>query len=253
MKTNILLFIACFSIICLEGLAQNNTSPSQTQAVGLENDLKKLLPEGGFRTGATNILRTFGNGSKGFEGTPYVFDEWYPTDIILSDGYKFERIFTKLDIYQEQDVLVLDKSKGDSIAVEDKQIISLVIDNNQTGKKHIFKKFQVGSGKSPRFCEVIYEGKYTLIVYQMKSILKADIGNSQSSGRYYDKFVSNIEFYIVTPDNQILKIKKSKKGLLNILNQYEKEFEEYLDKNKVDFDDRKTLESALAFYNSLLK
>jgi hypothetical protein len=252
MKINYLIFIYFLLLSSMPVFAQNQPA-NPNQAVSLENDFRKLLVDGNLNRASTMMMRGFDNRTKNYRGTPYFFDEWYVTDIHLKDGYKFGGIFAKLDIFKEQELMVLRKDKGDSILVDDATVAYFIMQHPETGTKHIFKRYEVGSSKGERFCEVLQEGKYTAIVFQTKSIIPADVGNSQSSGRDYDKFVSNTEFFIITPENEVVKLKKSKKGLLQILNQYEKEFEAYLAKNKLDFDKKETLAAAVAFYNSLLE
>ncbi len=253
MKINYLFFIYFSLWSSMTPLFAQNQPSNATQAVSLENDFRKLLVDGNLNRASTMMMRGFDNRAKNFRGTPYFFDEWYLTEIHLKDGYKFEHIFAKLDIFKEQELMVLRKEKGDSILVDDATIAYFIMQNPDTGTKHAFKRYTVGSSKGERFCEVLHEGKYTAIAFQTKSIIPADVGNSQSSGRDYDKFVSNTEFFIVTPENKVVRIKKSKKGLLQILNQHEKEFEAYLAKNKLDFDKKEALAEAVAFYNSLLE
>ncbi len=249
MKTILLNLTMLFLLLSTLSLAQ---TPTQTQAISIENDLKKILPGGSYNLAGNNMIRAVGNKSYGFEGTPCVFDEWYPTDIYLKDGFKHEKVPTKLDIFKEQELVALRKESGDSIVVDDRVVSYFEMTNTSSGQKYVFKRYTVNNSKTDKFCEVLHEGKYSIIVHHMKTLLAADFQGAQSAGRYYDKFLSAVEFYIVTPDKEVVKVKKSKKGLLQALKHNKEAFEDYLDKNKVDFDKKETLAGALAFYNGLL-
>jgi hypothetical protein len=248
-----IIFLTLILLLCFLTTVLFAQTPTQTQAISIENDLKKVLAGGAYNMAGNNMIRSFGTQSRGFEGTPCVFGEWYATDIYLKDGFKYEKVPAKLDVYKEQELVVLRKKEGDSILVNDALVAHFEINNTTTGRIHIFKRYQVGINSADKFCEVVHEGKYSIVAYHMKTLLASDFQGAQSTGRYYDKFLSAIEFYIITPDKDVIKIKKSKKSLLQALKHNKIEFEAYLDKNKIDFDKKETLASALAFYNSLLK
>ncbi len=208
---------------------------------------------GSYNPTSNNTVRVFDGRYKGFKGTACFFDQWYPADIVFQNGIKYEKIMTKLDIYKQQEIVIIRKEKGDSITLKDEAIKIFVIDNTETGRKHTFKRFQVGENRLGDFCDVLCEGKYALIAHRNKTLIPADFKGGYSTERFYDEFILTVEFYIVTPDNQIIKLKKSKKALSKILNQNEKEFADFLDKNDIDFKKEETLIGAVAFYNGLLK
>jgi hypothetical protein len=244
MKTRHLIFLTLF-LVPTSLLAQK-----PLEGVDAQNNVNAL---GGNYNPTNNTVRVFDERYKGFKGTACFFDHWYPTDILFQNGMKYEKMMTKLDIYKQQELVVFRKEKKDSITLKDESIKAFVIENTDKGKKHTFKRFQVGENKLGDFCEVLHEGKYSLIAHHTKTILAADFKGGYSVQRFYDEFILSVEFYIVSPDNQVIKLKKSKKALSKILNQYPKEFGDYLDKNDIDFKKEETIASAVAFYNGLLK
>ncbi|MCU0392265.1 MAG: hypothetical protein MUE81_14205 [Thermoflexibacter sp.] len=236
-----------FTFLLLLWVRGSILAQAPIQGVDAQNNINTL---GGNYAGV-NTVRVFDERYKGVKGTACVFDKWYPTDIYLTNGAIHQKILAKLDVYKGQDLVVLRKDKGDSMIVKYESIKSFVIENTDANKQHVFAKFQVGENKTSEFCEVLHQGKFSLIAYRTKTLLPADYQGAYNAGRYYDEFLPNTELFIVTPDNQIIKLKKSKKALLKILNQSEKEFVEYIEKNKIDFEKEGDIANAVAFYNNL--
>lgn len=255
MKGYFLMAIATLGILSASsGYAQNqpNQAKQAVQAISLDNDLRKLFSNDGTLNRGTNMMmRTFDNRAKGYEGSPYVFAQWMPTNLHMKDGYVVKNIPAKLDVYQAQELMIWRKDTGDSLIVDATAVEYFVMEDTLQKNKHIFKRFPVGDKNVPRFCEVLHEGAYTILAYHTRSFLASDIGKAQSTGRYYDKFISHIEYYLLNPDKTLTKLRKNRKSLLKALPP-SKDFEAYLDTNKPDFDSPQQLAAAIAFYNSLL-
>lgn len=233
--------------------AQTAPTPDKqaVQAVSFENDLRKLFANDGTLNRGTNMMmRTFDNRGKMYEGSPSVFPQWLPADIHLKDGGVLKQIPAKLDVYQAQELMVLRRETGDSLIVDSSVVNFFVLTDSVQKTKHLFRRFPVGDKNAQKFCEVLHEGTYSLIVYHYRTFLPSDIGKAQTTGRYYDKFISHADFFIVGPDKKLIKIRKSRKGLLKAL-PAQKDFTAYLQANKPDFGNLQSLAAAVAFYNAL--
>lgn len=254
MKTRFSLWAVIAVTACITRIqAQNPPSQAQqaTQAVSLENDLRKLFANDGTLNRGTNMMmRTFDHRTKGYEGSPYVFAEWLPADIYLKDGYVLKNIPTKLNVYRKQELMIWRKDTGDSLIADIAAINYLVLEDSLRKTRHVFKRFPVTDKDEPKFCEVLHEGTYSLLAYHTRTFLASDIGKAQSTGRYYDKYISHVDYFIVGPDKISIKIRKNRKSLLKYLPPH-KEFENYLETHKPDFDRPQELAAAMAFYNSL--
>jgi hypothetical protein len=236
------------------GYAQTNPEQGKqaVQAVSLDNDLRKLFSNDGTLNRGTNMMmRTFDNRAKGYEGSPNVFPQWLPTDIYMKDGYVVKNIPAKLDVYQAQELMIWRKETGDSLLVDATAVEYFVMADSLKQSRHVFKRYPVGDKKAPKFCEVLHEGAYSILAYHTRSFLASDIDKAQSTGRYYDKFISHVAYYILNPDKTLTKLRKNRKSLLKALPP-NKDFEAYLDTNNLDFDNPQQLATAIAFYNSLL-
>jgi hypothetical protein len=255
MKGYFLMAIAALGIFSASsGYAQNKPEQSKqaVQAISLENDLRKLFSNDGTLNRGTNMMmRTFDNRAKGYEGSPYVFPQWMPTNIHMKDGYVVKNIPAKLDVYQAQELMIWRKDTGDSLIVDATAVEYFVMEDSLKQSKHIFKRFPVGDKNAPRFCEVLHEGAYGLLAYHTRGFLASDIGKAQSTGRYYDKFTSHVEYYLIAPNKSLIKLKKNRKSLLKALPP-QQGFEAYLEEHKPDFDNPQQLAATIAFYNSLL-
>ncbi|MCS7017669.1 MAG: hypothetical protein RMJ87_07225 [Cytophagales bacterium] len=246
---------ASIVVMAMAARLQAQTAPPQskqaTQAVSFENDLRKLFANDGTLNRGTNMMmRTFDNRAKTYEGSPYVFPQWLPAAIHLKDGYVLKNIPTKIDVYQSQELMIWRQDTGDSLIVDATAIDYLVLEDTAKKTKHVFKRFPVGDKLTPKFCEVLQEGPYSVLAYHTRTFLPSDIGKAQSTGRYYDKYVAHVEYYIVGPDKTPMKIKKNRKSLLKALPPHQG-FEAYLANHPIDFDNREQIAAAIAFYNSL--
>lgn len=235
-------------------LSQAQEEPSQArqavQAVSFDNDLRKLFANDGTLNRGTNMMmRTFDNRRKIYQGSPYVFPYWLPADIYLKDGTVLKHVPTKFNVYQKQALFILHNQVGDSL-MADLSAISQFVLQDSSGNRHVFRRFAIGEKNSDKFCQVLHEGTYSLIAHHTRLFLPSDINKAQSTGRYYDKFISRVDFYIVNPERKLAKIKKSYKSLLKALPP-NKEFEAYLKRDKPDFAKPTDLIAAIEFYNKL--
>jgi hypothetical protein len=243
MKTLIFIFLF-FCISILETIAQRALEGADAQ-----NNLNAL---GTAYSPANNTVRTFDDRYKGFKGTACVFDKWYPTDIYFTNGTKFENQPCKFDIYKQQDLVVLRKAKKDSIVLQNQTVSAFAIYNEDTEKKHTFKKYFLEKGdKEGFFCEVLAEGKNTVLYYREKTLLLADFKGAYSAARFYDEFLLNAEYYMLIADNQIIKLKKNEKSLLKILPEHQEKMKVFLKENPLDFKNEETIAKAVSYYNSL--
>lgn len=244
MKTFILIILVC-TISFNKSFAQK-----QLEGIDAQNNLNAL--GAAYSPTSNNTVRTFDGRYKGFKGTACVFDKWYPTDIYFMNGTKFEHQPCKFDIYKQQDLVVLRKAKRDSIILQNESIKAFEIYNEDTEKKHLFKKFMLDKNNHVAlFCEVLHEGKYSLILYKEKTLLAADFKGAYSVERFYDEFLIDSEYYMVDSDNQVIKIKKSEKALLKVLTNHPELMKKYLKENPLDFKNEVTIAKAVAYYNSL--
>ena len=245
MKTFCLL-VSIFVSSSLYAIAQK-----QLEGIDAQNNLNALGAD--YSPTANNMVRTFDGRYRGFKGTACVFDKWYSTEIFFTNGTKYENQPCKFDIYKQQDLVVFRKVKRDSIILQPESIKAFVILNEDTGKKHLFKKYFLEKGSNMVvFCEVLSEGKHTLLLYREKTLLAADYKGGYSAERFYDEFLMATDYYIVNPDKQVLKLKKSEKAFLKLCTENQSKMKDFLKENPLDFKKEETIAKAIAYYNSLL-
>lgn len=241
-------FIFIIIFICV--IFSNHIFAQQAlEGIDAQNNLNALGAN--YNPTANNTVRVFDGRYKGFKGTACVFGKWYPTDIYFKNGSKYENQPCKFDIYKEQDLVVLRKAKRDSIILQNESISRFDIYDEDAEKKHIFKKFTLENNGSNVFCEVLHEGKYALILYREKTLLAAEFKGGYSVERFYDEFLMSSDYYLITPEKQIVKLKKSEKALLKILSNHPEKMKNYLKEHELDFKNEETIGKAVAYYEGL--
>lgn len=191
----------------------NNTAPPN--GVNAQQNLDAL---GSPNTGGGNVILSFDTRYKGFLNSPYLLESWAKGDLFFRNGTKYSDVDLKLNTYSDE-VIVRKRDTGDSIIV-DKIAIQQFTLVNARGQQMFFRKLTDAESKQVGFYQVLHEGnKYTLLAHYKKTILKADYKGAYSAGRYYDEFLTTVNYHLISKNSsEWAKLKTNEKALLKTLN-----------------------------------
>jgi hypothetical protein len=200
------------------------------------------------------MVRSFDNRYEGLQGTPYFSPIWANGRIELANGKVYVDVPLKFDANRQNLILRRPERGNDSIIIERPMVRQFQLDAPD-GSPYVFRRYPAAviSDASARgdYFLVLYEGKTTLLKHIVKTFRKASFKDPYSSDVRYDSFDTNINYYLLKPDQTMTKVKKSRKAVLDALGSREAELKAYADKEKINGKTEPELARLVAYFDSL--
>lgn len=227
--------------LCVHTLAQTVNQPEDYEA-------KENLRELG-STDGTGTVRTFDNRYEGVKGTPYALEEWDSGEIFLSSKQKVAVKKLNYNCF-DNEIAVKDPETGE-ISVINRYKVEL-FQINQADGKISFIPLRLKADEEKVFVQVLYDqGSKVYKVYK-KEFLQANYEGGYSADRKYDEFIDKADILIMKEgDNTIYRVKNSKKQVIALFPEKEKEIAAYIKGNKLDLKDPRSMVELMSFYDSL--
>lgn len=147
----------------------------------------------------------------------FLSNKWSPGGVannygyILSNGFTFNYDFMKQELYA--------RWKDTSIAVDPRAVSYFYMDT-ETGRKYFVKNFKL-DGKGNNFYEAFAtenpmkdSGQVQLLKYRYVKRIRANRNDyaANFTGDYSDSYDNNEEYYLVFPDQNVTKVKLTRKS-----------------------------------------
>jgi hypothetical protein len=207
----------------------NNTTPPS--GASAQQNIDAL---GSPNTGGSNVILSFDTRYKGFLNSPYLLESWVKGDLFFKNGTKYSDVDLKLNTYSDE-VVVRKRDTGDSIVVDKTAIEQFTLVNEQN-RQMLFRKLTDAESKQTGFYHVLHEGsRYTLLAHYKKTILRADYKGAYSAGRYYDEFLTTVNYHLIRKNSsEWNKLKTNEKALLKILNDEDGKLKAFIKEEKLN-------------------
>jgi hypothetical protein len=241
MKYHIHILIILITLISIPCLAQTKPDPTATEA-------KENIRELGSLSGTGNV-RTFDNRYEGTKGSPYVFEEWVPGEVLMLNE---QRILIREMNYNcfDNEVAYLDPDSKAVMLINKYTINRFFLIPGQDTL--LFVPLKLDEDRPAVFAEVLYQGESTLYKLYEKEFIRANYEGGYSADRKYDEFADKSSLYLSTANNPgPIKIKKSKKQILAALSGAADGLAGYVKAEKLDLKREEDLIRLLEYYDSL--
>jgi len=106
--------------------------------------------------------------------------------------------------------------------------------------------------KTPRYFEVLFEGKMTLLAREFVTVQTTNYGNSAFGGSTYSREVLAYRYYFLNDRGDIIRFQNSKKHLRQLLKNKESQVKQYTNRNRIRYDNKSDMIQLLSYYNSLI-
>lgn len=224
-------------------LAQPLTNQEMTQIVNSVG--------GGSHPGV--MLRTIDNRYEGIQGSPYFLNQWVKGRIDMVTGANYESVPLKYDAFSQNLVLRRDAMR-DSIVVFPNQVKQFLL-RTDDGAEWVFRRYPnvkiSDNNLKDGYFLVLYDGKTSLLKRVSKVFKKADYKDPYSTNVRYDAYNSDFAYFILKPDNTLVKIKKSKKSLYEALNDKGANFDTFAQQEKLNFKTDTDYAKIVTYYDGL--
>lgn len=201
--------------------------------------------------GAT--INTVDHRYEGLRGTPYFLPEWNKGQIEMVSGQSYTEVPIKFDAFRQHLILLRSWVGGDSIIVNADQVKSFQLRNN--GQSYLFKRFPAVKMGDETLKEgyfmVLYEGKSSLLKRVVKTFKQADYKNPYSNDIRYDEFKLTSSYYLLNPDQTLVKVKLSDKALIEALSSHKGELKAFVKQENLTFRTENDAIQLVKKYDSL--
>lgn len=191
--------------------------------------------------------------------------EWPKGRLILTSG---DTISGPLTYHRTEDIVRVTSPDGSIQAFAPVNVASFTVSDgrfSQTFKPYMWNRGNDYSDyKAPSFFEQLNEGKYSLV--KRETIVRRNMNSGPmyaGYGRYYDpygygnmnRFVEQVQelFYLHTPDNNIIALRKPKRDLEDLFGKKNKEMKAFISANKLDYDNARDLVLIVSHYNKIMQ
>ena len=189
--------------------------------------------------------------------------EWPKGRLVLTSG---DTLSGPLTYHRTEDVVRITSPDGSIQAFAPVNVASFTVSDgrfSQTFKPYMWNRGNDYSDyKAPSFFEQLNDGKFSLV--KRETIVRRNMNASPmyaGYGRYYDpygygnnsRFVEQVQelFYLHTPDNNIVPLRKPKRDLEDVFGKKNKEMKAFISANRLDYDNARDLVLIVSHYNTI--
>ncbi|GAB3992640.1 hypothetical protein GCM10028807_25950 [Spirosoma daeguense] len=259
MKTSIKLPLLFTLVISLNALGQNSDSrPQSTQpsSTTTQRTSEESLPSTNqiIGSGVYTMVNTIDQRYEGLRGTPYFLPEWNTGQIEVVSGQHYRNVPIKYNAYKQQLLLLRKQVNNDSIIVNANQVKSFQLTDN-FGQLYVFRRYPDAKTSETLAKEgyflVLYQGKSSLLKRVSKAFKQADYKSPYSNDIRYDEFQNTLSYYVLKPDQSLIKIKLSDKALIDAIGDHKDELKEFIKKTSLSPKTEEGAVSLLKYHDTL--
>ncbi|UFH53239.1 hypothetical protein [Spirosoma sp. KNUC1025] len=187
--------------------------------------------------GPYTMVNTIDHRYEGLRGSPYFLPEWNKGQIEMMAGQNYKDVPIKFDAYRQQLILLRTWVGSDSIIVNSSQVKSFQF-NSSDGHFYVFRRFPGAKTDDESLKEgyflVLYQSKSALLKRVVKTFRKADYKNPYSNDIRYDEFKPVSSYYLLKPDQTLVKVKLSDKAIIESLGDRKEELNAFVKAEKLN-------------------
>ncbi len=183
---------------------------------------------------------------KNVQGNPYIDKEFNEGSLLFKDSSRIEKIGLRFNHHSG----LLEFTRDENIYTIPNPEDLLQASFND----HIFKyvKYYQGGKLKSAYFEVLVSGTASLLYYRSSIIKREPLPPSEMAGKNYrDYFRTLREYYISKSGEPARIIYKSKKSILGVLSDKEKELKIFINENDLKLRKDKDMIKLIEYYNSL--
>lgn len=185
------------------------------------------------------------------KGSVYLVDDWMHGTIILKDStnisgypYRYNMRSKYIELKDESDsIKVLSFAKVDWMF--SKTIHGTNVYDNCSN--YMLEYPELGDCE---FVEIMVYGKATLFDKLSLNMIEANYNRAVDAGETSDTYYVEHTYYILK-DGELIRIKKSKGSVLNVLEDKKEELSSYIKSNKLKMREPNNIAQVVKYYNSL--
>ncbi len=199
----------------------------------LLNQLNQLQNQSNINT----QIRLVDNRYEGLRGTPYLIPTWSKGEIELISGKTYAGVPLKFDA-SSQNLVMLRPAMKDSLILYANQIKRFAFQDDD-GNAFLYRRYPDlktdDAALKEGYFQVLYVGKNTLLKRVSKTIRKADYKQAYSADVRFDSYQESVDYYLLRPDQTLVKLKRNRKSLSEALGGDEAALKAFAEQEKLSF------------------
>ncbi|GAB3703316.1 hypothetical protein GCM10027592_33150 [Spirosoma flavus] len=233
----------------IQSAPTSNTTTAQRNAFEGISSTNQIIGSGVY-----TMVSTIDQRFEGLRGTPYFLPEWNNGQIEIISGQNYRNVPIKFNAYKQQLLLLRKQANTDSIIVNPNQVKSFQFTDN-LGQLYVFRRYpdvktEETMAKEGYFL-VLYQGKSSLLKRISKTFKQADYKSPYSNDIRYDEFQNAISYYLLKPDQTLIKVKLSDKALLDAISDHKDELKTFAKNSSLNLKSEEGAVALLKRYDSL--
>lgn len=204
--------------------------------------------------GPYTMINTIDQRYEGLRGSPYFLPEWNKGQIEMASGQHYKDVPIKFDASRQQLILLRPQAGNDSIIVNANQVKSFQFTSND-GQFYVFRRYPAAITDDESLKEgyflVLHQDKSALLKRVMKSFRKADYKSAYSNDIRYDEFRPAYSYYLLKPDQTLIKVKLSDKAIIETLGDHRNELKAFVKQEGLTFKNEDDAIQLVKKYDSL--
>ncbi|GAB3896250.1 hypothetical protein [Spirosoma agri] len=205
-------------------------------------------------SGPYGMLNTIDHRYEGLRGTPYFLPTWNKGKIEMAGGQSYTEVPIKFDAFRQHLLLLRTWVGNDSIIINAEQVKSFQL-RDEVGHSYLFRRFPTAKTDDESLKEgyfmVLYEGKTALLKRVLKRFKQADYKNTYSNDTRYDSFNDAFSYYLLKPDQTLVKVKLTQKALLDALSDQKDALKAFMEQHDLTLKAEADAVSLVKQYDSL--
>ena len=184
-------------------------------------------------------------------GSPFLFDDWKPGSILLTDGKSYGNILLKYDVLNNKFLF----NNKDSIYefLDVLQQVTIADTSNSLNNEYlIFQKInnKVDKIKAGSFVQILCNGKVKLYKQHFKKIEGQNVDNGIYTST---KRIVDYSSFWVGVNNEMFPIKLNRSSLEQLPLDKKEEIKNYISKKQLKLNKEKDFTLAIIYYNKLIE
>ena len=233
--------------IVVVGLNTTNLQAQALQALDAQNNLNTL----GDINNANGLVRTFNQGNRGIQGSPFLNEFWAPGVIILFSGDTIPNAGLNYDAFYDE-VKYLHRLDGSPLFLSQGVISSFIMVPEDDRGLQYFRRENVVHGKKEYtgFFQVIAENEDIQILRKTKSVFFARQSEGAYKTRTNDEY-SKIDQYFLIRNGETSILPQKPGRLAKKLGIRKRLLFDYTFKNQLDLSKERDFRKVIAYYLDL--
>jgi hypothetical protein len=163
-------------------------------------------------------------------GSPFIFEDWFDGILDVNNrGFGQDRNPIKIDILDQKILIQFDERKEQALPLS--TITGVIL--YKSDSTFLFRRMSLPGVNEDKLCQVLHDGVFQFYKEHVKIYKKAKLEDNILTNSSEDQILDRRYYYLKAPNNDMKKIKLTKKSVLKAMPDWEDRVSSYIKLNKI--------------------